>query len=215
MRLRLKVILFTGLVCLLLSATNSFGQSLTTQKTSTKNKLTKATSDIKLTFPNVEGWDKSAITTYPYAELGYSINYESEEGGRLTVYVYNGGKTKIPTGSKDKIIKDEIDRAKFEIYQVEIMGKYKDVKELKSETVNLGGLTGKVESLHSLFSFTAGKDKLTSDIFLFGYQNHFIKIRATRMFEKEGTENQMLISLLKALDKLFSGDGELIIASGN
>ena len=157
MLVRLKFTLFTGLVCLLLTTTNSFGQSPTTQKNYKQSEIIKTSKDIKLTFPNVEGWDKSAITTYPYAELGYSINYESEEGGRVTVYVYNGGRTKIPTGSQDKIIKDEIDKAKFEIYQVEIMGKYKDVKELKSETVNLGGLTGKVESLHSLFSFTAGK----------------------------------------------------------
>lgn len=165
---------------------------------------------LKINFPEVEGWEKSAITTYPYAELGYSINYESEEGGKVTIYVYNGGRKKIPNDAKDNVIKGEIDKAKNEILTFEKMGRYKNVKELKDETIMLGGEKGKIECQHKLFSLTAGRDDLLSEIFLFGYQNHFIKLRATRLYEKDGTKNKSMTDILTALDKLFS-DGDSVV----
>jgi hypothetical protein len=161
---------------------------------------------LKIDFPEVEGWKKGAVTRYPAAALGYSVNYESKEGGRVTVYVYNGGRSKITSGAKDKVVKDEIEKAKNEIYQVEKMGVYKNVKEHKNETISLGGEKGKVECLHTLFSFTAGENNLSSDIYLFGYKDHFIKLRATRLLEKEDVKNQSLTTLFTALDKLFSAD---------
>lgn len=164
---------------------------------------------LKINFPEVEGWEKGAITTYPYAELGYSINYESEEGGRVTVYVYNGGRKTVPNNAKDSVIKGEIDKAKNEILTVEKMGRYKNVKELKDETIMLGGANGKIECQHKLFSMTAGRDDLLSEIFLFGYQNHFIKLRATRLYAKEDTPNKSVTDLLTALDKVFS-DGDSV-----
>ncbi len=166
--------------------------------------------DLKIKFPDIEGWDKSEITKYPIPELGYSINYESEEGGRVTVYIYNGGKKNIPGNINDKILKGEIDKAKGEIIQVGKMGAYQNVKEIKNDEQVLGGEEGKVKALHSLFSFSARGQQLTSEIFLFGYQNHFIKLRATRPFEKEDVKNQAMIDLLSAIDKLFSNDETLV-----
>lgn len=162
--------------------------------------------DLQIKFPEVQGWEKSGIQKYPTPALGYSVNYECDEGGRVTIYVYNGGRDKVPSDISNQVLKSEIDKAKNEIYQVEKLGHYKNVKELKNETFILGGELGKVESLHSLFSFEAGENKLTSEIYLFSYEDHFIKIRATRLFEEEGTKNDSIITLLSAMDKLFSDD---------
>lgn len=202
MQLRLKSTIFAVVFSLFLVSV-TFGQTNPIQSVFAK---TKFANDLKINFPNVEGWEKSEITNYPVAELGYSVNYESVEGGRVTVYVYNAGKSKIAAGAKDKVIKDEIVKAKNEILEFEKRGVYQNVKEVKNETVMLGGETGKVESLHYLLSMSARGNNLTSEIYLFGYKNHFIKFRATRLFEKEGTKNQAINDLLTALDKLFADE---------
>lgn len=203
MQLSLRQTIFTIFVGLTLTSV-LFGQT-SLQKVSLKTNAF----DLKINFPDVEGWNKSEISVYPVAALGYSVNYESKEGGRVTIYVYDGGKAKVASGVKDKVIKDEIEKAKTEIREFEKRGVYKDVKEVKNETIILGGESGKVESLHCLLSLSARGNDLTSEIYLFGYKNHFIKFRATRLYEKEDKKNQAMTDLLSALDKLFSDNGDM------
>ena len=104
-----------------------------------KSDTARADKESKVEFPDIDGWEKSDITKYPTAELGYSVNYESEEGGRVTVYVYNGGVKNIPDGASDKAVKNELEKAKGDIRQAGKMGYYDDIKEIKNETVTLGG----------------------------------------------------------------------------
>lgn len=200
----IKFTLILGLI--LLTQSIIFGQGNKVSNSFANNiSIKKQPFDLKINFPEVEGWEKDDIQNYPTPALGYSINYESEDGGRVTVYVYNGGRAKIPNDVSHKVLKDEINKAKSEIYQVEKLGHYKNVKEVKNRTMVLGGEAGKVESLHILFSFEAGANKLTSEIYLFGFENHFIKIRATRLYEDENTKNEAIETLLAEMDKLFSG----------
>lgn len=160
--------------------------------------------ELKVEFPDIDGWEKSEITKYPTAALGYSIGYNSPEGGAVTVYVYNGGMKNIPDGATDNTVKSELERAKGDIRQAGKMGYYEDVKEIKNDTITLGGATGKVKALRSLFNFSARGQAVTSEIYIFGYQNNFIKIRATRPKEEDKTENKAVADLLAAIDALFS-----------
>lgn len=155
-------------------------------------------------FPDVDGWEKDEIYTYPTSALGYSINYESEEGGRVTIYVYNGGMKNISDDANDSTIKGEIARAKSDIITLGKQGYYDNVKEIKSGTQTLGGASGKVKVQYVLLSYKAKGQNLTSEIYLFGYDNNFIKIRATRPKEEVGAENKALADLLSAIDTLFS-----------
>ncbi len=215
--MRVKTLIkFTSILGLiLLTQSIIFGQEKKiTNSYANKISIQKQPLDLKINFPEIEGWEKGEIQNYPTPALGYSINYESEDGGRVTVYVYNGGRDKIPNDVSNKILKDEINKAKSEIYQVEKLGHYKNVKEVKNRTMVLGGEIGKVESLHILFSFEAGANKLTSEIYLFGFENHFIKIRASRLYEDENTKNEAVETLLAEMDKLFAGK-ETIAVVGN
>jgi hypothetical protein len=162
------------------------------------------TSDEGITFPEIEGWEKGGIRTYPNAALGYSVAYQSEEGGTITVYVYNGGLKKIPDDINDKILIDEIERAKNEIVQIGKMGVYENVKELKNDRVTLGGANGKVKALRSLYYFKVRGNEVDSEIYLFSYKNNFIKIRSTRPKSEEGKENKAVMNLLAEIDKLFA-----------
>lgn len=139
-----------------------------------------------IVFPVVEGWEQGDKATYPSAELGYSIPYQSETGGIVTVYVYNGGLTKIPDGIDDSSVKNEIKKAENDIKAYGEAGYYQDVKLIKSETVTLGGTGGSLKALYSLFSFKVRGAAVDSEIYLFGYKDQFIKIRATRAKVKNG-----------------------------
>lgn len=153
--------------------------------------------------PAIEGWERGDVQTYPSAALGYSVTYQSEDGGRATVYVYDGGLKSIPDGANDKVIKEEIDRAKNEIVQIGRLGIYEGVKEVKNDTVTLGGANGKVKALRSLFYFKVKGEELDSEIYLFGYNNKFIKIRSTRA-AAAGGENKALSAFLAEIDKFFA-----------
>ena len=154
----------------------------------------------KIVFPEVEGWKKGNVTMYPTAELGYSIPYQSVEGGTVTVYVYNGGQRSIADGTTDPKVKNEIKRAENDIRAAGDAGNYENVKFIKNDTVTLGDLRS---ALYSLFSFSLNGRAVDSEIYLFGYQNNFIKIRATRSKGANGPKNAALDDLLRAVATIF------------
>ena len=185
MNLRFKYTIFAVFCCLFLISSTAFAQD-------------------NIEFPEVDGWEMGEITTYPTAALGYSIPYQSETGGTVTIYVYNGGRSEIADGVEDKVVKSEIEKAKSDIKAYGEAGYYDDVKKIKDETITLGGKDGKVKALYSLFNFKIRGQKVDSEIYLFGYNGNFIKIRATRPMSKKGGENVAVNNLLKEIDALFS-----------
>lgn len=158
----------------------------------------------KKDLPEIAGWEKNGTLNMSDPSEDYIVDYQSESAGRVTVYVYSRGLSAVPDGVKDTLIKDELEGAKGAIFQLAEVGIYKDVKEIKNETVMLGGKSGKVQSLHSNFTFKAKGTPLVSEIFLFGKQNKFIKIRATRAKEQETSGQAAMDILLSELDKFFS-----------
>jgi hypothetical protein len=163
-----------------------------------------AQSDAKLVLPEVEGWEKGDVATYPSAELGYSVPYQSETAGIVTVYVYNGGLSKIADGIEDANVKAEIRKAESDIKAYGEAGYYQDVKLIKSDTANLGGSGGSTKALYALFSFKVRGAEVDSEIYLLGYHNNFVKIRTTRQKGKNGPDNSEVKRLLEELGKMFA-----------
>lgn len=205
-----KITVFTAFCIVFLLSSFVSAQISTTPKSPEKSATpakptpTPAAKDSKIEFPEIEGWEKGEIQEYPTPELGYSIPYQSIDGGTVTIYVYNGGKKSIPDGVTGKLLKSEIDQAKSDIIQIGEMGRYQNVKEVKSEIVTLGGNGGETKALYSLFSFSVGGREVDSEIYLFGYQGNFIKIRATRPKSKDESVKAALNSLLTQMDNTFS-----------
>jgi len=156
-----------------------------------------------LIFPDVEGWEKGDVTTYPTADLGYSIPYQSETAGIVTVYVYNGGFSAISDGVLDQNVINEIKKAENDIKAYGEAGYYQDVKLIKSGSVTLGGGGGTGQALYSLFSFKVRGAEVDSEIYLFGYQNNIIKIRTTRAKGQNGPDNPEVNKLLAEIGKMF------------
>lgn len=156
--------------------------------------------DGEVKFPEVEGWELSRRQQYPTPEMGYSHNYESDSG-RVTVYVYNSGRTSIPN-TLTGLVADEVKMTQASIMMFVERGSYESAKELKNEAVTLGGPRGKVKATHVLYALRAGGRDLDSHIFLFPYNNYFIKIRMTGPQMKEPSADT--VALFEALDLLFS-----------
>lgn len=160
---------------------------------------TKTEDEVTIVFPEVENWQRGEKRTYSSPELGYSVSYTSEEGGTVSVFVYNGGNSSIANGTTDEVVIEEFDRTKA---RMKMLGGQAAV-EVKSDTVTLGGTSGKVSALRALYNFSLQNQTVDSEIFIFGYKNNFIKIMATRPKSKNG-ENKSLIKLLAAIDKMFA-----------
>jgi hypothetical protein len=157
-----------------------------------------------IVFPEVAGWEKGDINTYPTKELGRSIVYRSREGGgTLTIYVYNGGFKKIADGIDDINVKGQIKQAGNDIKEYGAKGYYNNVVFIKSGTVTLGGYKGTVQALYSLFTFEIRGTAVDSEIYLFGYKNNFIKIRATRPKGEYSADNIAVHKFLLEVGKIF------------
>lgn len=156
---------------------------------------------LNIELPAVEGWEKGKPVYYPSKELGYSVTYRSEEGGVVTIYVYNGGRNRISADLNDEVLTNEIGDAKKGIFIAQEMGRYQGVKEEKSGKVKLAGENGRLEALYSRFAMRVGGQDVTTEIYLLSHQNHFIKIRATRPKESDGTKNAALEKLMAGVEK--------------
>lgn len=193
--------LVIGAVSIAAAQSTSTGASPKATPTPDKTKLERTTKfDGNVEFPEVDGWELSEKHKYPTDALGYSVNYESRSGGRVTVYVYNGGRKTIPnllTG----VVADEMDRAKSDIKAAVDAGAYESAKLIKSEPITLGGTTGSLKVLYTGFDLAARGNKLHSEIYLFPYQNYFVKIRATRA--KANEKSPDFAALLAEIDALF------------
>ncbi len=167
-------------------------------------KTKQSTQSDEIVFPIVDGWEKGDVQNYPVAELGYSVPYRSDDGDVITIYVYNAGVKNIPDTLDHKAIKGQMKQAKFDVFAMVEAGYYKNVREIKNETITLGGSSGKVKALYALLEFTARDVGSDSEIYLFPYRGNFIKIRATRPKTDGAVRSPEFLDLLAVLDAMFS-----------
>ena len=157
----------------------------------------------QLAFPEIEGWEKDEIYVYPVAGGGYSVNYNSPTSGRVTVYAYDSGHKKIPNELKG-LVKDELETAKGGIKAAVDAGVYTNLKEGKTQTVVLGGSSGKVSALNANFTLSRGDMNMNSSVYIFPYNNQFIKLRVTRPATTDKAADASFAKLLLDLDTFFS-----------
>jgi hypothetical protein len=152
-------------------------------------------------FPEVEGWKRSEKVIYPVVGLGYSYNYDSSNGGRVTIYVYDKRLSTIPDGVNNSAVKDEFKETKDGLKSI-MKSNGVELKETRSETITLGGSNGKVKSLYALYEMSVEGRKMVTEVYIFGYKNNFIKIRATR--PKDAEKSVDLNNLLAEFDSMFA-----------
>ena len=134
-----------------------------------------------LTFPDsVEGIVRGEVTDYEGKNpgLGVSVAYD-RPGITVTVYLYTLGLRSISSDIASPILKDHFNQVIQDIYKVEELGYYKNVKNLAQGTTFLKqDNTGPKALFASLSYVQSGTDRL-SKLYLLGHKNHFVKIRFT------------------------------------
>lgn len=198
-----KITIFAAACALFLLSSNAFAQEKIDTNLS-PSKSTAQTVQKKKELPEIDGWRKNVAANSDDPDSDYIVNYDSEKGGRVTVYVYTRGLSAIPNGTDSDLVKDEMEGAKSAIRQIGDAGIYSDVKIDKNEIITLGGKDGKIKALHCNISFKTSGLTLVSELFLFGNQNKFVKIRASRPKELQESGRGALEGLLSELDSFFS-----------
>ncbi|MEZ5345248.1 MAG: hypothetical protein R2681_06785 [Pyrinomonadaceae bacterium] len=154
--------------------------------------------------PDVDGWKKGEVVKYATEELGYSVGYQSAEGGTVTIYFYHGGVKNIPDGADNRIVKAELEKAESDIIAYGEMGYYQNVKKMSSGIDMLGLENGIVETQHANFDIEVRGVKMTSDIYLFGKDKYFVKFRASRRKGDGITPNKVFADFMAKMDEYFS-----------
>jgi hypothetical protein len=152
----------------------------------------------KIDFPDVKGFTRGKVQTFPKAELGYSVPYDAP-GLAVTVYVYNFGLKKIPDGAKSDEVKDEMKRAVADLDRAQQAGLYKSVKEVgKEEAVALGKGKDAPAALRRQFEVERKDGVKSSAIYVVGYKDHFVKLRITHNPDDKDAADK-IAALLEAL----------------
>jgi hypothetical protein len=97
-----------------------------------------------------------------------------------------------------------MDRAIGEIDAVTEMGAYESSKKISSGEVTIGTGTDAVKALHTRYLIVARGTDLDSDIYVLPYENHIIKVRATRRKADDGEKNEVFEGLMNEIARLFS-----------
>jgi hypothetical protein len=194
--MRSKILLFvatTLFVCV---------PTIYSQDTSSGQAKTAAFRPQNIEFPTVEGWNLGEKQAIPMEQSGIVVNYDSDLKERMTVYVYSRGEIDKSNGLSG-VVKDEFEGAKDALKTVADAGIYTNLKTVKSETAFVGGASGKVKALRALLSFEARGMKLNSEIFVFPYKEHVVKLRVSRPATLDAV-TASYSTLLAAIDGLFS-----------
>lgn len=201
MTLKLKISILTLICGLFLLSSTAYSQN--GKGTGTTSVTPSTATNVKKELPEIKGWEKADAANSENPD-DYIVNYQSDKAGKVTVYIYTGGVKNIPNGVMDKVIADEMEGAKGAIAQLEEVGIYTDVKSEETKTINLSGKNGKLKTLYTHYNLKAKGTPLVSDIYLFGHQSKFIKIRSTRLQDQETSGQAAVTELLTELEKYFS-----------
>lgn len=134
-----------------------------------------------LTFPDsVEGIVRGEVTDYEGKNpgLGVSVAYD-RPGITVTVYLYTLSLRSISSDLASPILKDHFNQVIQDIYKVEELGYYKNVKNLAQGTTFLKQDNTGPKALFASLSYVQSGTNRLSKLYLLGHKNHFVKIRFT------------------------------------
>jgi hypothetical protein len=159
---------------------------------------------LKLSFPQVNGWHLSEPRQLPPESGGYSVAYNSDEKIAVTVYVYNRGLAQVPDDLANPVIERELASAKEAIQEVKRKGLYQDAREEESKISVLGGRTEGPKTLYARFRIIVDQQETLSELYVFPFQNHIIKLRVTRPAKENEQGQASLDRLYGELAQLFA-----------
>ena len=147
-----------------------------------------------LRFPdNLGPWKKTDVHQYPERGLGTSITYEHPLSGVVTLYIYDKGMKKIPTGGKSDVVRREFELVEQELETVYSDGKYEKLQKVLEAAPEVTSGDKAATLLASVYSYSNPAEhppqRMTFAL-LTGYRNRFLKLRYTLPADVEKTPDR-------------------------
>ncbi len=154
--------------------------------------------------------------------LGYGVHYQSK-GCRISIYVYHGGKAKIPDGKDSTLVKDQMEAVARDIQLLADKGTYRNVRpmpRLMPRAKAAADFAGPAALVPSRLYPTWSLPPLATEVFatagflfdnrdvpcksyalMTGRNNYFIKVRVTQFVTDGRTNDEDVAAFLTALAK--------------
>lgn len=168
--------------------------------------------DTGLVFPPALGaWKQTDVHHYPEKEYGVSIGYNRGPGHTMTIYLYSGGFSEIPTGGDSDIMRAVLKEVNSQI-AASWVKEGAVVKALVPHRVLRDSVCPGVFALGSVYRMSFPEHVATSYTGITGYKNRILKLRYTFNSEDSniGAQNldEFITELVKAnaanLDPFFA-----------
>lgn len=157
-----------------------------------------------LHFTDIEGFVRDKVHQYEQPGLGYSIDYDSQNGLRFTIYVYDFGLESIPDGPFTEPARAQMKRAVGDIFRAREKGHYENVTTLWSGVMFLGDNDTSPKMRRASFRLRRNGQDFVSQLYLTGYKNHFIKVRCSFPSTKEAECVREVQSLTEHIGRMLS-----------
>ena len=153
----------------------------------------------KISFPDVKGFEREKPHVYKDKTAGYSIGYT--KGDLIaTVYVYNMGRAKIAAGPDSDAVKAEMLDSVAALEANRKNGRYKSISPVEDKIFTLGTGVGAPKFRFKQYEVDRTKDgPAFTELYLTGYKDHFLKVRATYSTDNAAASKKALRQLLDAL----------------
>lgn len=165
---------------------------------------TRAADDLpgpKIAWPDVKGLDRKPPNVFKDKRLGYSVLYVAE-GTTVIVFVYNLSLPAIPTGPDADAVKAEMYESLLAVEKGRATGRYKSIQPLDEQVIPFGTSKTAPQVRRKRYEVEIAKEgPAVTELYLTGYKNHFVKIRATYSTDDKAKGEKRVADLLDALGK--------------
>ncbi len=155
-----------------------------------------------LVFEDVNGFERLDTHHFKGRGLGYSVDYRSKSGIRISVYVYDFELPEIPDGPFSPLIKQQYENSKRDIIQAKEQGAYQEAEELANEVIVLGEDDEAPKLRKATFRVRRSDKDWISYIYLTGYKKHFLKVRSTLPADNRAACEKEAAAVLAQLGKM-------------
>jgi len=142
--------------------------------------------ETNLHFPEcLSSWKQTKVTKFPEKNLGVEIDYSGPNKAVASFYVYMGGIDKIPTGSENAVVQKEFSNLQKQV-EGALKTKFQDVSKLLESSPEISSEQQKATLSVAAFQFSNNGHRWLSWVLITGYKSHFLKLRYTQCFDKDG-----------------------------
>lgn len=157
----------------------------------------------KIEWPEVKGLEREKPNVFKDEALGYSVAYLGD-GNVITVFVYNLGLKSIPNGPDSDTLKAEMYESvlALEGNKTGPKPRYKSLSPLGEKVVPFGTSKNAPQIRRKRYEVEIiGEGAAITELYITGYKDYFIKIRATYPADSKEKGEKLVETLLDGIGK--------------